>query len=184
MKKYSQTVTNEISKFLITSKRKPLKIESDRGGEIYNSIFQNFLGSKNVQHYSRFTDKGPSIAERVNRFIGNLLKKPIFLAGNADWFSKLPSVIKQNNNTFHSSTKTTPIQASKKLNEKLVYSNLQDRRVKQKPEFHLSQLVRTADIKRVFSKGDSTNWSYKFYTITEVIHDTISSYRIDYKPER
>ena len=175
MKKYSQTVTNEFSKFLITSKRKPLKIESDRGGEIYNSIFQNFLflGSKNVQHYSRFTDKGPSIAERVNRFIGNLLKKPIFLAGNADWFSKLLSVIKQNNNTFHSSTKTTPIQASKKLNEKLVYSNLQDRRVKQKPEFHLSQLVRTADIKRVFSKGDSTNWSYKFYIQSQKSYMTL-----------
>ena len=78
----------------------------------------------------------------------------------------------------------TPIQASKKVNEKLVYSNLQDKRQKQKPKFKLGQLVRTADIKRVFSKGDSTNWSYNLYTITEVIHDTISSYRIDYLPER
>ena len=78
----------------------------------------------------------------------------------------------------------TPIQASKKSNEKLVYSNLQDRRVRQQPKFKLGQLVRTADIKRVFSKGDSTNWSYKLYTITEVIHDTIPSYPIDYLPER
>ena len=78
----------------------------------------------------------------------------------------------------------TPIQASKKSNEKEVHSNLRDDRVKQKPKFHLSQLVRTADIKRVFSKGDSTNYSYKLYTITEVIHDTIPSYRIDYLPER
>ena len=45
-------------------------------------------------------------------------------------------------------------------------------------------MVRTADIKRVFSKGDSTNYSYKLYTVTEVIHDTIPSYRIDYLPER
>ena len=36
----------------------------------------------------------------------------------------------------------------------------------------------------MFSKGDSTNYSYKLYTITEVIHDTIPSYRIDYLPER
>ena len=48
----------------------------------------------------------------------------------------------------------------------------------------MGELVRTADIKRVFSKGDSTNYSYKIYTITEVIHDTISSYRNDYLPER
>ena len=31
--KYSQTITNEFSNILSTSKRKPLKIESDRGSE-------------------------------------------------------------------------------------------------------------------------------------------------------
>ena len=45
-------------------------------------------------------------------------------------------------------------------------------------------MVRTSDIKKVFSKGDSTNYSYKLYTITEVIHDTIPSYRLNYLPER
>ena len=33
--KYSQTITNEFSSILTTSKRKPLKIESDRGTEFY-----------------------------------------------------------------------------------------------------------------------------------------------------
>ena len=182
--KYSQTIANEFSNILTTSKRKPLKIESDRGSEFYNSVFQNFLKSKNIHHYSRYTDKGPSIAERVIRTIRNLLKKPVFEKGKASWIDEIQSVIKQYNNTIHHSIKMTPIQASKKSNEKLVYSNLQDRRVKQKPKFKLGELVRTADIKKVFSKGDSTNYSYKLYTITEVIHDTIPSYRIDYLPER
>ena len=182
--KYSQTITNESSNILTNSKRKPLKIESDRGSEFYNSIFQNFLKSKNIHHYSRYTDKGPSIAERVIRTIRNLLKKPVFLAANADWVSELSSITKQYNNTIHHSIKMTPIQASKKSNEKIVYNNLKDTREIQKPKFKLGQLVRTADIKRVFSKGDSTNWSYKLYTITEVIHNTIPSYRIDYLPER
>ena len=182
--KYTQTITNEFSNILTTSKRKPPKLESDRGTEFYNSIFQNFLKSKNIQHFSRYTDKGPSIAERVIRTIRNLLKKPVFEKGKADWLSELSSVTKQYNNTIHSSTKMTPIQASKKTNEKLVYSNLQDQRVKQTPKYKLGQIVRTADIKKVFSKGGSTNWSYKLYTITEVIHDTIPSYRINYLPER
>ena len=92
---YSQTITNEFSNILTTSKRKLLKIESDRGTEFYNSLFQNFLKLKNIHHYSRYTDKGPSIAERVIRTVRNLLKKPIFLAGNANWISELPSVVKQ-----------------------------------------------------------------------------------------
>ena len=113
-----------------------------------------------------------------------LLKKPVFLCGKADWISELPSVIKQYNNTIHSSTKMKPIVACKKLNETTVYSNLQYRRNKQQPIFKLADLVRTAHIKRVFSKGDSSNWSYKLYTITEVIHDTIPRYKTDYLPQR
>ena len=48
----------------------------------------------------------------------------MFLTGNADWLSELPSVIKKYNNTIHSSTKVTPIQASRKSNEKAVFDNL------------------------------------------------------------
>ena len=182
--KYSQTKTKEFSTILPTSKRSPFKIESDRGSEFYNSIFQNFLKSKNNPHYSRFTDRGPPIAERVIRTIRTLLKKPVFLKGNADWISELPSVIKQYNITIHSSTKMTAIQASKKSNEKLVYTNLQDQTLKQQQKFKLGELVRTADIKRVLSRGGSTNYSYKLYEITEVIHDTIPSYRLSFLPER
>ena len=131
-----------------------------------------------------FTDKGPSIAERVNRTIRNLIKQPVFEKGRADWLPELPSVIEKYNIKIHRSTKKTPTQASKKSNEKLVFSNLQDKRKILNPKFNIAQLVRTADIKRVFSKGDSINYSYKLYTITEVIHDTIPSYRIDYLPER
>ena len=83
--KCSQTITNEFSNISSTSKRKLLKLESDRGTEFYNSIFQNFLNIKNTHHYSRFTDKGPSNAERVLGTLRYLLKKPVFLAGRADW---------------------------------------------------------------------------------------------------
>ena len=142
------------------------------------------MKSKNIQYYSRFTDKGPSIAVRVIRTIRNLLKKPIFSKGKADWLSELPSVIKQNNNSIHHSVKKTPIQASKKSNEKLVYNNLKDDRQKQKPKYKLGDLVRTSDIRKVFSKGDSTNCSYEVYIITEVNNNFIPSYRNSYLPER
>ena len=144
--KYSQTITNEFSNILKTSKRKLLKIESDRGSEWYNYIFQNFIKSKNIHHYSRFTVKGPSIAERVIKTVRSLLKKPVYEKGRADWLSELPSVIKQYNNTIHHSIKMTQVQASKKSNEKLVYSNLKDNREVRKPKVKL----RTA----------SSYWSY------------------------
>ena len=112
------------------------------------------------------------------------MKKKTFLAGNADWLSELSALVNKYNNSIHHSIKMTPNQASKKATERNVYSNLQDKRRKHNPKLKKGQLVRTADIKRVFSKGDSTNYSFNLYTITEVIHDTIPSYRIDHLPER
>ena len=182
--KFSQSITDAFSEIIKSSNRKPNLLETDDGMEYINKIFNEFLNNNKIKRYSRYTDKGAVFAERFNKTIRNLLKKPVFLAGNADWLSELPSVIKQYNNTIHHSIKMTPVQASKKSNEKIVYNNLRDDRLKRKPKFMLGQLVRTADIKRVFSKGDSTNWSYKLYTITEVIHDTIPSYRINYLSER
>ena len=76
------------------------------------------------------------------------------------------------------------IQANKKSNEKEVYSNLKDIREVRKPNFILGQLIRTADIQQVFNKGDSTTYSYKLYTKTEVLYNTIPSHRTDYLPER
>ena len=57
--KYSKTMADVISNILTTSKRSPIKLESDRGSEWYSSIFQNFLKVKNIHQYSRFTDKCP-----------------------------------------------------------------------------------------------------------------------------
>ena len=78
----------------------------------------------------------------------------------------------------------TPIQASLKKNEGFVYKNLLDKRIKIKPKFQINDLVRTADLLKTFSQGDTTNWSYKLYKITEIINDTVSSYRLNNLPER
>ena len=139
----------------------------------------------NINHYSRYTDKGPSIVERFNRTIRDMLKKPIFLNGDANWINIIPTIINKYNNKIHSTIKLTPIQASLKENEEYVYQNFfLGKRKKIKPKYEINDLVRTADLKKTFSKGDTTNWSYKLYYITEVINDTIPSYRINNLPER
>ena len=78
----------------------------------------------------------------------------------------------------------TPIQASLKKNEGFVYKNLIDKRNKIKPKFKINDLVRSADLKKTFSKGDTTNWSYKLYKHTENVNDTRPSYKINNLPER
>ena len=169
---------------MISSKIKPKLIESDRGKELYNNVFQDLLNKNNIKLYSRNSSNGAVFAERFNRTIRDLLKKIVLEQGDAKWIDVLPTITKQYNNRIHSSTKLTPIQASLKKNEGVVYNNLIDKRKKIKPNYQKNDLVRTTDLKKTFSKGDTTNWSYKLYKITEIITETIPSYRLDNLPER
>ena len=90
-------------------------------------MFQFSLKNNEKNHYFILTDRGLCFAERVIRLINNLLKEPVFEIGNADSLTELPSVIEKYNNIIHSSKTTTPIQASKKMNEQEVYKLLQDK---------------------------------------------------------
>ena len=182
--KNAQTIKDSFENILISSRRKPNLIESDRGKEFYNNIFQDFLNKNTIKLYSRNSSYGAVFAERFNRTIRDLLRRPVFENGDGNWIDVLPTITKQYNNRIHSSTKLTPIQASLKKNEGYVYKNLLDKRKKVTPKFQINDLVRTADLKKTFSKGDTTNWSYKLYKITETIKDTIPSYKIDNLPER
>ena len=182
--KNAQTIKDSFENILTNSKRKPNLIESDRGKEFYNNIFQDFLNKNNIKLYSRNTSIGAVFAERFNRTIRDLLKKIVFEKGDGNWIDILQTITKQYNNRIHSSTKLTPIQASLKKNEGYVYKNLLDKRKKVKPKFQINDLVRTADLKKTFSKGDTTSWSYKLYKITEIVKDTIPAYKIDGLKER
>ena len=157
--KNAQTIKDSFENILINSKRSPNLIETNRGKEFYNNIFQDFLNKNNIKLYSRNSSYGAVFAERFNRTIRDLLKKIVFEQGDAKWIDVLQTITKQYNDRIHSSTKLTPIQASLKKNEGYVYKNLLDKRKKVKPKFQINDLVRTADLKRTFSKGDTTNWS-------------------------
>ena len=56
--KKAQTIKDSSENILISSKRKPNLIESDRGKEFYNKIFQDFLNRNNIKTYSRKSSFG------------------------------------------------------------------------------------------------------------------------------
>ena len=100
-----------------------------------------------------------------------------------DWFFTQKKT-KQYKNQVHTSTKLTPLHASLKKNEGYVFRHLLDKRIKVKPKIQVKDLLRVADLRKTFSRGDTTNWSYKKYKISQFINETIASYRIDNLPER
>ena len=70
--KNAQTIKDSFENILISSKRKPNLIESDRGKEFSNNIFQDFLNKNNIKLYSRNSSYGAVFAERFNKTIRDL----------------------------------------------------------------------------------------------------------------
>ena len=169
---------------LTSSKRKPNLIETDWGKKIYSSTFENFSNKKNIKHTSKNSSLGAVFAGRFNRTNRDLLKKPVFEKSDKNFSDGVSKITKQYNDRVHTSTKLTPIQASSKKNEGYVYHNLVDKRKRIKPKFKIHDLVTTADLKRTFSKENTSNWSHKRYEITESINDAIPSYQFDILLER
>ena len=95
--KSAQTIKDSFENILINSKRKPNLIETDRGEEFYNNMFQDFSNKNNIKLYSRNSSYGAVSAEIFNRTIRDLLKKIVFEQGDAKWIDVLPTKTKQNN---------------------------------------------------------------------------------------
>ena len=79
------TIKDSFENILKNSKRKPNLMETDRAKEFYNNIFQEFLNKNNIKIYSRISSFGSVFAERLNRTIRDLLKKPVFEKGDGKW---------------------------------------------------------------------------------------------------
>ena len=103
------TIKDSFENILISSKRRPNFLAGDRDRGFYNNLFQDFLNKNNIKLYSRNSSYGAVFAERFNRTIRDLLKKPVFEKGDGIWIDILPTITKQYNNKVHSSTKLSPI---------------------------------------------------------------------------
>ena len=93
----------------------------------------------------------------------------------------LPDLVKDYNNTRHSSIKMTPVETSKKKNELTVWRTLYPDHLEIrdiKPEFSFGDKVRISKKKKTFEKGYTTRWTEEIFTIVEVKHTSPVTYKI------
>ena len=97
------------------------------------------------------------------------------------YINVLPDLVKEYNNTRHSSIKMTPTNTSKKENELRVWRNLYPDHLEIKdikPKFSVRDKVRISKKKKTFEKGYTTRWTEKIFTIVEVKRTSPVTYRI------
>ena len=169
----------------IFKERKPTKfIQSDLGKEYDNKKFKTFLKQYNIDWFAtKNFDTKAQIVERFNRTLKEKMWR-CFTSLNindtkkAEWYTLLPKLIKNYNNSYHSSIKMTPIEASKPENEFDVYNHLYSSDIPKIKRFKVGDDVRITKVKTVFDKGYLPNYTTEIFTINKVIETAPITYEI------
>ena len=160
----------------IFEERKPEKMWVDKGKEFYNKDVKHL-----IELYSTENEEKSSVVERWIRTMKEKMWK-YFMANSTNVFTNaLPDLVKEYNNTRHSSIKLTPVQASKKENELRVWRNLYPEHLEIhniNPKFSVGDKVRISEKKKTFEKGYTTRWTEEIFMIVEVIRTSPMTYKI------
>ena len=178
--KKGETVT-ETFQNIFKEGRKPQFLWTDKGKEFYNKHLKELLDKRKITLYSTENEEKSSVVERWNRTIKTKMWKQFTVQGNTQYLDMLPKLVKQYNNTKHSSIKMTPVEATKKKNEGAVYYNLYGnlKPLATKPKFKIGDRVRISRYKRpVFNKGYAENWSEEVFTIDKIQYTNPVTYKI------
>ena len=160
----------------IFKERKPGKMWVDKGKEFYNKDVKAL-----IELYSTENKEISSVVERWIRTMKEKMWK-YFTDNNTNvYIDILPDLVKDYNNTRHSSIKMTVVEASKKKNEFTVWKNLYPNcldKLDINPKFSIGDKVRISKEKKTFEKGYTTRWSEENFTIKKIKRTAPVTYKI------
>ena len=118
-------IVTEAFKTIFKEGHKPQYLWTDKGKEYYNKNMKELLEKNDLTLYTqpRMRKNLVFVKDGTVQLKPNLLKQ-FTVQGNTQYLDILPKILSQYNNTKHSSIKMTPLEASKKKNESIVYFNL------------------------------------------------------------
>ena len=105
----------DFKKILNNSNRKPNNIWVDHGKEFYNNKFKSFLKNNDIEMYSTFNEGISVVAQRLIKTLKSKIYKHMATIGKNVYFNALDDIVKDYNNTIHSSIKIKPEDVKIKL---------------------------------------------------------------------
>lgn len=172
--KTGPTVKLALEKIFGESGRKPAKLQTDDGKEFLNRDVQGFLKSKGVNFFTVKSDKKAAVAERMVKTLKEKLWRYMHEKSTDRYIDVLQDLVSSYNKTYHSSLKMAPSEVNTG-NEGMVLRNLYGKEwmktsegLVEKPKAKVGDLVRVSEVKGVFEKGYTGNWTPEIFVIHEV----------------
>ena len=169
------TIKNALEK--IFNKRKPKFLWTDRGKEFYNKEVQDLLNENNIKLYSTNNSEIKSaVIERFNRTFKNMMYKKFTENNNTIFYNILDGLVNNYNNKYHSTIKMSPIEGSKKINEKKIKNIYNFEKTKKPSKFKIGDRVRISLEKNIFEKSYDTNWTQEIFEIYDIKYSNVPYY--------
>ena len=161
----------------IFNKRKPKFLWTDKGKEFYNKQVLDLLNENNIKLYSTNNSEIKSaVVERFNRTFKNMMYKKFTENNNTIFYNILDELVNNYNNKYHSTIKMSPIEGSKKVNEKKIKNIYNFEKTKKPGRFRIGDKVRISLEKNIFEKGYDTNWTQEIFEIYDIKYSNVPYY--------
>jgi L-rhamnose mutarotase len=141
---------------------------------------KQLLKKNNVEMYSSYGNHKSAIVERFNRTLRGKMFKIFTEKNNRKWIHILQPLIKEYNNTRHSTIKMKPVQAIEPKNYDKLIENFNGKKISryEPPKLKVGDHVRISRVKQLFEKGETAKWSLEVFKIREVIDSVPITYKI------
>ena len=163
MKTKSQESSWAAFQKILDSGRRPTKIWADEGSEFLNKTWKKNLIE--IVLYATGAEKKAVMVERFNRTLKTNMWKEFTRKNNHQWVGIVPRLVKEYNNTKHSSIRKTPAFFSAHFSAPY---DQEDDDIEEDPKYELRDWVRIARIKDTFEKGYTQRWSKELYQIIRI----------------
>lgn len=161
--------------------RNPEKLWVDKGKEFYNKDAKA-LG---IELYSTENEEKSCVVERWNRTMKEKMFKYFSANSTRRYVDVIGGMVNQYNNTKHSSIKMTPVAASDKKNESMVFMNLYGKITqlemveRSSPKFSVGDKVRITKKKKTFEHGYTPRWTEEIFIVSRVQFTDPITYKIN-----
>lgn len=179
--KTKEEVSKVFESILTHSRRIPKNLQTDLGTEFYNSCFKKICLKYRINHYSTFSTKKASIAERFIRTLKSKLFKTFSYNGNYQWIGHtLDHIMHDYNHKKHSTIGIAPVNVNKAIEPSLLLAYRKKTTCESKKnKFNVGDYVRISKYKGIFEKGYTPNWSTEIFHITKINNTCPETYLIE-----
>lgn len=148
---------------------KPAHLQTDKGKEFFNNKFKKLMQEYKINHYATQSEMKAMVVERFNRTIKNKMWKRFNLQGSHNWINILQELVKEYNNTIHSTINMRPIDVSK-INEKQILKSVYNYPTvnKRVSKLKVGDYVRISKRRHMFSRGYLPMWTTELFKIRKV----------------